>query len=121
MTPERTTETPTPYVADAAALGDLEDWGELEEAVGEPMHASGKILWQEGDEEVGIWECTPGLSRWSLEHHEFVQVLSGRMRVTPDGGEPLELRPGSTALFPRGWRGTWEIHETLRKAYAIFG
>ncbi|MDT5287019.1 MAG: hypothetical protein QOF88_1908, partial [Mycobacterium sp.] len=32
-------------------------------------------------------------------------------------------RPGESgdkAVFPKGWTGTWELHETVRKAYSIF-
>ena len=29
-------------------------------------------LWKDGDQEVGVWECTPGPSYWKLETHEFV-------------------------------------------------
>jgi uncharacterized protein len=49
-----------------------------------------------------------------------VHILAGRMTVTPDGGEPLEISAGDTAFFPRGWAGTWEIHETIRKVFVIF-
>ena len=97
--------TATPFLA-AAADAKLEDWGPLEEATGEPMHTSGTTLWSgEGTQEAGVWECTPGPSRWSLADNEFVHILSGRMTVTPDGGEPTEIGPGDTAVFPRGWAG----------------
>jgi uncharacterized protein len=57
--------TATPFLA-AAADAKLEDWGPLEEATGEPMHTSGTALWSgEGAQETGVWECTPGPSRWS--------------------------------------------------------
>ena len=23
-------------------------------------------------------------------------------------------------VFPKGWTGTWELHETVRKVYSIF-
>ena len=36
------------------------------------------------------------------------------------GGEPTEIGPGDTAVFPRGWAGTWQIHETIRKLYVLF-
>ncbi len=49
-----------------------------------------------------------------------MHVLSGRVTSTPDGGEPQELRPGDTAEFPRGWAGTWLIHETIRKVNVLF-
>ena len=114
------TITVTPYLADAADAK-LEDWGPLEEATGEPMQTSGTTLWSgEGDQEAGVWECTPGPSRWSLETNEFVHILSGRMTVTPDGGEPTDIGPGDTAVFPLGWAGTWQIHETIRKLYVLF-
>jgi uncharacterized protein len=109
----------TPHLA-AAAAAELEDWGPLPEATGEEMMTSGLTLWQDGDQEVGVWECTPGPSHWTLETHEFVQILAGRMTVTPDGGEPTEIGAGDTAVFPRGWTGSWQIHETVRKVYVIF-
>jgi len=109
----------TPYLA-SAATAELEDWGPLEEATAEPMQTSGLTLWQDGDQEVGVWECTPGPSYWKLETHEFVHIVAGRMTVTPDGGEPVEISTGGTAVFPLGWAGTWQIHETIRKVYVIF-
>jgi uncharacterized protein len=115
-----TTATPaTPFLA-AAPDAVLEDWGPLPEATGEPMQASGLTLWTDGDQEAGVWECTPGPSYWKLEGNEFIYILSGRMTVTPDGGDPTELGPGDTAVFPRGWTGNWQIHETIRKVYVLF-
>ena len=35
-------------------------------------------------------------------------------------GEPTDIGPGDTAVFPRGWAGTWQIHETIRKLYVLF-
>jgi uncharacterized cupin superfamily protein len=109
----------TPFLASAATAA-LEDWGPLEEATGEPMQTSGLTLWQDGDQETGVWECGPGPSYWKLETNEFVHIVSGRMTVTPDGGESQDIGPGDTAVFPLGWAGTWQIHETIRKVYVIF-
>jgi uncharacterized protein len=109
----------TPYLA-AAAAANLEDWGPLEEATGEEMTTSGLTLWQDGDQEAGVWQCTPGPSYWKLETHEFVQILAGRMTVTPDGASPTDIGAGDIAVFPRGWAGTWQIHETIRKVYVLF-
>ena len=109
----------TPYLADATAA-DLEDWGPLEEATGEVMSTSGVELWADGDSSVGIWQCTPGPSRWTLETNEVVHIVAGRMTVTPDGGEPAEIAAGGVAVFPRGWTGSWHVQETIRKVYAIF-
>jgi len=110
-----------PKVGDAATA-ELEDWGPLEEATGPEMSTAGFTLWKNEatEAESGIWECTPGPSRWELETNEFVHVVSGRMTVTEDGGSPVDLGPGDTVVFPLGWNGTWDIHETLRKLYVIF-
>jgi uncharacterized protein len=111
----------TPVLKDAATRQDLEDWGPLEEATGPEMLTSGTTLWKDDSgSETGIWECTPGPSRWTLETNELVYVLNGTMTVTADGGEPILARPGDVLMFPKGWEGTWLIHETLRKVYAIF-
>jgi uncharacterized cupin superfamily protein len=32
----------------------------------------------------------------------------------------VEIGAGDVAVFPRGWSGSWLIHETVRKVYAIF-
>ncbi len=112
----------------AAATAALEDWGSLAEATGEPMATRGVTFWSSagtpegssGDQEAGVWECTAGPSYWVQEQHEFVHILSGTLTVTADGGSPVLLGPGDSAVFPRGWRGTWELHETVRKVYVIF-
>ncbi|MGO9558843.1 MAG: cupin domain-containing protein [Acidimicrobiales bacterium] len=109
-----------PVVRDATSA-ELEDWGPLVEATGPEMSTAGLKLWEDGNgAETGIWQCTAGPSHWTLETHEFVNVLSGSMTVTADGGEPVDLGPGDTVLFPKGWSGSWQIHETLRKLYVIF-
>jgi uncharacterized protein len=105
----------------AAATAELEDWGSLEEATGRPMHTSGLTLWSsDGGQEAGVWQCTAGPSYWVQEENEFVYILSGSLTVTPAGGTPRTLGPGDAAMFPRGWRGTWDLHETVRKVYVIF-
>jgi uncharacterized cupin superfamily protein len=108
----------------AAAAAELEDWGPLEEAtaIGTPMSVRGLTIWSADDSgaEAGIWECTAGPSYWVQEENEVIYVLSGSLTVTPDGGKPVTLGPGDVAVFPRGWRGPWELHETVRKVYVVF-
>jgi uncharacterized cupin superfamily protein len=109
------------FLSSAAELADLEDWGPLSEATGEPMSTWGTTLWKDGEQEVGVWECTAGPSHWVLETNEFVHVLAGRLTVTADGAASgTELGPGDTALFPRGWAGHWQLHDTVRKLYVLF-
>jgi uncharacterized cupin superfamily protein len=49
-----------------------------------------------------------------------IHLVAGRMTVTPDRGEPAEIGTGDMAVFPKGWTGTWDIHETVRNVYSIF-
>ena len=112
-------------VLSAAATAELEDWGLLEEATSEevPMQTHGLTMWtgpEGSSQETGIWQCTAGPSYWVQEENEFIYILSGSLTVTPDGGKPATFGSGDCAMFPRGWRGTWDLHETVRKVYAIF-
>ena len=109
----------TPHLNDVATA-ELEDWGPLDEATGSEMTTAGLEVWADGDVSGGIWECTPGPSYWTQEEHEVIHLVTGRMTVTRDGEEPVELGAGDMAVFPKGWSGTWDIHETVRKVYAIF-
>ncbi|MFI5930661.1 cupin domain-containing protein [Actinoplanes sp. NPDC051494] len=75
-----------------------------------------------GDRRVisGIWESEPGTSRWEFRTRgEIIHVIAGRMVVTEDGGEPVEVTAGSTAYFPIGWLGEWTVTERLRKVYVV--
>ena len=112
-------------VLSAAATAELEDWGPLEEATSQdtPMQTHGLTMWtgpEDSGQETGIWQCTAGPSYWVQEENEFIYLLSGSLTVTPDGGKPATFGAGDSAMFPRGWRGTWDLHETVRKVYAIF-
>jgi uncharacterized cupin superfamily protein len=110
---------PTPHLTDAVSA-ELEDWGPLEEATGHEMTTAGAVVWVDGEASGGIWECSSGPSYWTLETHEVIHLVAGRMTCTPDGGEPTEIGAGDMAVFPKGWSGTWDLHETVRKVYAIF-
>lgn len=116
----------TSFRAGELAAGSLEE-KPLQQPSAEPL--SGDILTRSavlasdlnGRVLCGTWECEPGLSRWEfLERGEFIHVLSGRMTVTQDGAAPVLLEAGSSAVFPLGWTGTWEVHETLRKVFTVY-
>ena len=91
------------------------------EVLGDPQVTRALIAFEDERVTMGSWECEPGLSRWEFTTRgEFIHVLSGSMTVTEDGGEPTKLTAGSTAIFPLGWKGSWEIHETLRKVFTVY-
>ena len=76
------------------------------------------ILWRsaDGTHYNGVWHCTPGT--FTLHHPgETLVVVEGRATVTPEGGEPIALRPGTLAFIPEGTVARWEVHETIRKGF----
>jgi uncharacterized cupin superfamily protein len=107
----------------AAAAAPTEDQGAVPADMvveGRP-HTAGVVVHRnaDGSSEAGIWECTAGAYHVVCVRDEFCHLLAGRVTVTEDGGEPLELQAGDCAMFPRGWSGTWRITEPIRKAYMI--
>lgn len=77
-------------------------------------------IWAEGDASAGVWECDPGTFTAVRDgFHEVCQVLAGSATLVGEDGQRVELAGGSTIVLPDGWKGTWEIHETLRKTYVI--
>ncbi|MFE7359334.1 cupin domain-containing protein [Streptomyces sp. NPDC057543] len=119
-TPVDTTVFPVAFLADAVTT-------DLPAACPKPTSTTGQqetshTLWTSPDGlvEVGVWECDPGHFTATREgYDEICQVLSGTATVDTEGGESVELRPGSTLAMPAGWRGTWQVHETIRKVYVV--
>ncbi|MCU1633930.1 MAG: transcriptional regulator [Micrococcaceae bacterium] len=95
----------------------------LAEVLGEEIPTRIAIPFTSDDSRIlsGVWEAEPGLSRWEfLERGEAIYVLEGRMVVTEDNGEAITVEAGTSAIFPIGWQGTWEIQERIRKFFVIF-
>jgi uncharacterized cupin superfamily protein len=68
---------------------------------------------------MGTWECTPGV--WDVDYQdwEYCHFLQGRCVLTPQGGEPIELKAGDVFIIEPGFKGTWEVLETVRKYYVF--
>ncbi|MCB5166791.1 cupin domain-containing protein [Streptomyces bambusae] len=81
---------------------------------------TGKVLWEspDGKQLRGIWQITPGVVT-DTEADELFVVVSGRATIEVEGGETLEVGPGTACVLREGDRTTWTVHETLRKAYHI--
>ena len=86
---------------------------------GDPK-ASATLLWKsaDGKQANGIWECTPGTFSW-IHTDETATLVAGRVTVTPEGGEPIEISAGDVVFFPEGTKTRWEVHETVRKAFHL--
>lgn len=99
----------------------LEDWG-IPKTVGEPIcHLRGLTISENEDgSQAGIWECTPGKFIREVKQAESVTFLSGHCIFHPDNGDPIEIRGGDVLFFPENSTGTWEILETVRKAYLVY-
>jgi uncharacterized cupin superfamily protein len=100
---------------------------ELSEPTAHPLatagdpHESYFSAYVDGQNECGIWECTPGRFPGAPEGiNEMMHILSGRVTLTEEDGTRHELSAGSMFVMLDGWRGEWEVHETVRKVYAIW-
>lgn len=70
---------------------------------------------------IGEWACEPG--KWAIafhpRRHEFFHVLAGRLRIADEAGNARQFGPGDAGVIPAGFRGTFEVIETVRKRYAM--
>lgn len=75
----------------------------------------------DGSHHAGTWECAEGLSAWDFSNGgEVIYVTAGKMTVTREDEAPQEVQAGDLAIFPRGWKGTWNVTERLSKVYVIY-
>jgi uncharacterized cupin superfamily protein len=80
-------------------------------------------MWEAGpDTSTGVWECEPGeFSAVRDTCTEVCQILSGTATVHGEDGTSVRVAAGSLLVLPIGWRGTWVIHEKIRKTYVLVG
>ncbi len=64
-----------------------------------------------------IWKKEAATFPWHYDQAETCYLLKGRVIVTPEGGEPLEIRRNDLVRFPAGLRCRWEILEPVEKHY----
>ncbi|MGF1593698.1 MAG: cupin domain-containing protein [Kiloniellaceae bacterium] len=124
MTPDlpASLSSSAPHLPGASVWADdLADWGVQPDAVEGVSRSSGRLLWkgEGGHPEVGLWVCTPGRWRLSLPADELCHFVSGRAVYRADGGEVIEVGPGTVVHFPQGWSGECEVIETMRNLYML--
>jgi uncharacterized cupin superfamily protein len=54
---------------------------------------------------------------WTYDSSETCYLLEGEVVVTPDDGDPVEIRKGDLVTFPAGMSCTWEVRSPIRKHY----
>jgi uncharacterized cupin superfamily protein len=113
--------TATTVLKESVRDATLEAWPIPAEQVleGDPQ-ASGLLLWKSDDSKLanGIWECTPGRFTW-IHADETLCLVDGKVTVTPEGGDPFDIRPGDVVFFPEGTKTEWRVEETVRKAFHL--
>ena len=70
---------------------------------------------------VAVYEAAPGKVHIDdAKFDEFVQILEGRLILTPDGGdESYEYKTGDSFVVPKGYTGTWHMPEKYRELIVI--
>ena len=120
-------QSSAPHLPDASVWAEsLADWGVQPDALAPKAsegvsRSSGRLLWKGagGRPEAGLWICTPGRWRLSLPADEFCHFVAGRAVYREDGGEVIEVGPGTLVHFRRGWTGECEVFQTLRNLYML--
>ena len=64
-----------------------------------------------------VWSKEVSTFPWSYDRQESCYILEGKVIVTPDGGEPVEIVEGDMVTFPKGMSCTWDIKENIKKHY----
>lgn len=110
-----------PVLRDVKNVPAEKDWGPIPTMIEGESRTSGILLSREPDgrAESGIWICTPGTWACHVTRDELCHFLSGRCTYTADSGEVFEVEPDTVAFFPQDWRGTCQVHSTVRKVYVI--
>ena len=103
-----------------ATLNDLTEAETFGDELGVPSRQTANNFFEQDDSlYAGTWECEPGIMKLDLELMEFCHLLEGHWKLTSESGEVTEIRAGDSWIFPRGWKGTSEVIEKVRKVYFI--
>ena len=100
-------------------LTDLEPCETFGEPVGPLPRQTDSGFYSEGKLVTGTWECEPGILELDLDLTEFCHLLEGHWKFTSASGVVTEVRAGDSWVFPRGWKGTAEVIEKVRKVYMM--
>lgn len=102
---------------ESADPSDLPGWVVVE---GNPsMKTAVQHTTKDGKVLSGTWQATPGTYHASYTDYEFVHMISGRIIITPDGGEPVEVGPGDAFVVEADFKGTWKIIEPVTKHFVV--
>lgn len=71
---------------------------------------------------LGVWEAKPGTLKIPEPYtiDELMYVLSGKIVLTDAQGNREEFGPGEGVIVPKGWSGTFEVPEGVRKIWVSY-
>ncbi len=64
-----------------------------------------------------IWTKEVSEFPWQYDAQETCYLLEGDVIVTPEGGDPVEIKKGDLVTFPKGMSCTWKIRKDVKKHY----
>ena len=102
-----------------ASLTDLVDVESFGEPIGVLPKQTDSGFLAEDNMFAGTWECEPGKLQLDLDLTEFCHLLEGHWILTSESGQVTEVKAGDSWVFPRGWKGTAEVVEKVRKVYLM--
>jgi hypothetical protein len=56
----------------------------------------------------------------AIKQVKNVADVKGHALFHPDNGETIDIKAGDTVYFDNNSKGTWEVLETVRKAYLTY-
>ena len=108
-----------PHQLSAITLDDLEPCDSFGEAIGELPAQRDSCFYDNNGVFMGTWECEVGKLKLDLEITEFCHILQGHWVLTDEEGTVTEVKAGDSFAFPKGWKGTAEVIEKVRKVYTM--
>jgi len=80
-------------------------------------HLSEAEIQKRGIKTWPIWEKGISVFPWDYKATESCLIIEGKVIVTPNGGEPVEIKAGDFVVFPKGMSCSWNIKKAIRKHY----
>jgi uncharacterized cupin superfamily protein len=109
------------YVRDANAVALPAPTPRLPATSGAPAEAS-IVLHRDEHLEIGIWECSPGTFPGArIGYNELMVFVAGSGTLTTEAGDARPIEAGVVYPSLDGWKAEWNVTETVRKVYVIWG
>ena len=86
---------------------------------GQPEASAVLLAERPGGLAAGLWSCTPGRFRWDYACDEVAHIVEGAAVITDQEGCVFTVGPGDVVHFARGTWAVWDVHETIRKVWAL--